>query len=127
MSKIAAAVGFGLGFALISGLVIVVPAPAQDIAGIEDCTKTSGLDKRTGCLQSNVNFLQQLLTKSTLDARQRLNAANGEIAALRNEIVTLKGTVASLQASVEQLRAAQKAQPPKAPDSKAPDKKPEAK
>jgi hypothetical protein len=28
---------------------------AQDIAGIEDCTKTSGLDKRTGCLQSNVN------------------------------------------------------------------------
>ena len=132
MSKITAAVGFGLGFALILGLVIVVPAPAQDIAGIEDCTKTSGLDKRTGCLQSNVNFLQQLLTKSTLDARQRLNAANGEIAALRNEIVTLKSTVASLQASVEQLRAAQKAPPPKvpdnkAPDNKAPDKKPEAK
>src|SRR5215813_7449983 len=105
---------------------------AQDIAGIEDCTKTSGLDKRTGCLQSNVNFLQQLLTKTTLDARQRLNAANGEIAALRNEITTLKGTVASLQVSVEQLRAAQKAQPPKAPDNKAsdnkaPDKKPEAK
>jgi len=127
MSKIAAGVGVGLGFALILGLVIVVPAPAQDIAGIEDCTKISGLDKRTGCLQSNVNFLQQLLTKSTLDARQRLNAANGEIAALRNEITTLKGTVASLQASVEQLRAAQKAQPPKASDNKAPDKKPEAK
>src|SRR5262252_3661811 len=108
-----------LGLSLI--LVGVAAAQAQDIAGIEDCTKTSGLDKRTGCLQSNVNFLQQLLTKSTLDARQRLNAANGEIAALRNEITTLKGTVASLQASVEQLRAAQKAQPPKSPDNKAPD------
>src|SRR5947209_19803168 len=34
---------------------------AQDIAGTEDCTKTSGLDKRTGCLQSNVNFLQRLV------------------------------------------------------------------
>src|SRR5262249_27517030 len=125
---------FGLGFALILGLVIVVPAPAQDIAGIEDCTKTSGLDKRTGCLQSNVNFLQQLLTKTTLDARQRLNAANGEIAALRNEIVTLKGTVASLQASVQQLQAAQKVQEGKQetkPDAKnrakGREKKPEAK
>ena len=42
---------------------------AQDIAGIEDCTKTSGLDKRTGCLQSNVNFLQRLVTKNALDAQ----------------------------------------------------------
>jgi hypothetical protein len=39
---------------------------AQDIAGIEDCTKTSGLDKRTGCLQSNVNFLHRLVTKNAL-------------------------------------------------------------
>ena len=41
-------------------------AQAQDIAGIEDCTKAAGLDKRTGCLQSNVNFLQQLMTKNAL-------------------------------------------------------------
>jgi hypothetical protein len=120
MSKIAAA-GFGFGVGLIVAQAAPVPAAAQDIAGVEDCTKTSGLDKRTGCLQSNVNFLQQLLTKTTLDSRQRLNAANGEIAALRNEIVTLKGTVASLQASVQQLQAAQKE------PAKGPEKKPEAK
>ncbi len=84
-------------------------AAAQDIAGIEDCTKTSGLDKRTGCLQSNVNFLQQLVTKNALDARQRLSAANTEIAALKTEIAALKGALTSLQASVEQLRAALKA------------------
>jgi hypothetical protein len=133
MAKIAAA-GFGLGFGLIVAQAIPAPAAAQDIAGVEDCTKTSGLDKRTGCLQSNVNFLQQLLTKTTLDARQRLNAANGEIAALRNEIVTLKGTVASLQASVQQLQAAQKAQESKQETkqdaknpAKGPEKKPEAK
>ena len=86
-------------------------ARAQDIAGIEDCTKAAGLDKRTGCLQSNVNFLQQLVTKNAAEARQRLNAAN-------NEIVALKAVVTSLQASVEELRAAQKAAADKKPESK---------
>jgi hypothetical protein len=86
-------------------------AHAQDIAGIEDCTKTTGLDKRTSCLQSNINFLQQLVTKNLLDMRQRLNAAH-------DEVIALKSVVTSLQTSVEQLQAAQKA---------ATDKKPEAK
>jgi ubiquinone biosynthesis protein UbiJ len=101
-------------------------AAAQDIAGVEDCTKTSGLDKRTGCLQSNVNFLQQLVTKNALDARQRLNAASSEIAALKNEVIALKSTVAGLQASLEQLKAAQKGD--NRPEAKKPDlKKPDAK
>ena len=95
MLKIAA---LGLGM-LVVGFDL---ARAQDIAGIEDCTKTAGLDKRTGCLQSNVNFLQQLVTKNAAEARQRLNGANNEIAAL-------KSVVTGLQASVEELRAAQKA------------------
>jgi hypothetical protein len=95
------------------GLIVVGSdaAIAQDIAGIEDCTKTTGLDKRTGCLQSNVNVLQQLITKNALDARQRLNAAN-------NEIIALKGVVTSLQTSVEQLQAAQKAAGDKKPGTK---------
>jgi hypothetical protein len=59
------------------------------------------LDKRTGCFQSNINFLQQTITKNALDARQRLSAAN-------NEITALKSAVMSLQASVEELKAAQK-------------------
>lgn len=98
-----------LGLSLIA--VGLDAARAQDIAGIEDCTKTAGLDKRTGCFQSNINFLQRLVTKNALEAWQRLNAANVEI-------VALKSAVASLQKSVEQLQAAQKA---------ARDKKPEAK
>src|SRR5215813_2146214 len=101
-----------LGLSLI--LVGVDAGWAQDIAGIEDCTKTSGLDKRTGCLQANVNFLQRLVTKNALEARQRLNAANAEIAAL-------KGMVTSLQASVEQLQAAQKAAAEKKPEPKKPE------
>ena len=86
-------------------------AQAQDIAGMEDCTKTAGLDKRTGCFQSNVNFLHQLVIKNALDARQRLNAANNEIAAL-------KAAVARLQTTVEQLQAAQKAANDKKPQLK---------
>jgi len=86
-------------------------ARAQDIAGMEDCTKTAGLDKRTGCFQSNVNFLHQLVNKNALDARQRLNAANNEIAAL-------KAAVASLQTTVAQLQAAQKAADEKKPAGK---------
>jgi len=112
-----------LKIAALSASLIVIgcaPAFAQDIAGIEDCTKTSGLDKRTGCLQANVNFLQQLVTKNALEARQRLNAANAEIAAL-------KGMVTSLQASVEQLQAAQKAAAEKKPEPKKPETKPDAK
>jgi hypothetical protein len=92
-------------------VVAATAAQAQDIAGIEDCTKTSGLDKRTGCLQSNVNFLQRLVTKNALDSLQKLNAANAEI-------VALKAAVSGLQKTVEQLQAAQKAAGDKKPETK---------
>ena len=100
---------------LMAGAILLslgAPVFAQDIAGIEDCTKTSGLDKRTGCLQSNVNFLQQLLTRNAAEARARLNGANAEIVALKNEMATLKGLVASQQASLAELKKASAAQKP---------------
>ena len=84
---------------------------AQDIAGIEDCTKTTGLDKRTGCLQSNVNFLQRLVMKNAVEAGQKLKA-------MEAEIMTLKGTVTSLQKVVKQLQATQKTLGDKKPETK---------
>jgi prophage DNA circulation protein len=69
------------------------------------------LDKRTSCLQSNVNFLQRLLTKNALEAGQQLSAA-------RNEIIAIKSAVAGLQNSVQQLQAAQKPAGEKKPESK---------
>jgi hypothetical protein len=98
-----------LGLSLI--VVGVDAGCAQDIAGIEDCTKTSGLDKRTGCLQSNVNFLQRLVTKNALDAGHKLDIA-------ATEIVALKGVVTRLQKTVEQLEAAQKTAGDKKPGTK---------
>jgi hypothetical protein len=84
-----------LGLSLI--VVGVEAGCAQDIAGIEDCTKTSGLDKRTGCLQSNVNFLQGLATKNALEASQKLSAADAEIVALKSAVTSLQKTVEQLQ------------------------------
>jgi hypothetical protein len=75
---------------------------AQDIPGIENCSAEKAMDRRTGCLQANVNYLQTLIAKNALDSQQKLAAANAEIA-------SLKGVVARLQASVDQLAAAAKA------------------
>ena len=60
------------------------------------------MDRRTGCLQANVNYLQTVITKNATDSQQKLAAANAEIAAL-------KATAARLQTSVDQLAATVKA------------------
>jgi uncharacterized protein HemX len=106
----------GKATAVLVALALVASAVAhgQDIAGIEDCTKTAGLDKRTGCFQSNIDYLIKTLSKNAADAQQKLSAAGNEIAAL-------KKAVAELRASVEQLQNAAKK-----PETK-PDTKPDAK
>ena len=80
-------------------LVWAAAASAQDIAGVEDCTKTQGLDKRTGCLQSNVNFLQRTMTRNALEAHRRLQTAEGEIVALKAALASLRKQVDELQAT----------------------------
>jgi hypothetical protein len=76
-------------------------ANAQDVPGIEICTVEKTMERRTSCLQSNVDFLQKTITKLGLDHQQKLDAAN-------RQIEGLKGTVIGLQKSVEELQAAQK-------------------
>jgi len=74
---------------------------AQDVPGIEICTVEKTMERRTSCLQSNVDFLQKTITKLGLDHQQKLDAAN-------RQIEGLKSTVASLQKIVDDLQAAQK-------------------
>ncbi|WP_441240986.1 hypothetical protein [Tardiphaga sp. 768_D3_N2_1] len=87
-------------------------AQAQDVPGIEICTVEKTMERRTSCLQSNVNFLQQTLGKLRLDQQQRLDAAN-------RQIEELKATVAALRKMVEELQAAQKKPAPAAKDAPA--------
>ena len=79
-------------------------ARAQDVQGIELCTRETSMERRTGCLQSNVQYLQSVITKSAAEARQKLGAAAGEIGALKGEVATLKGDVAALKASLAALQ-----------------------
>lgn len=90
-------------------------ARAQDVPGIEICTAEKTMERRTSCLQSNVNFLQRSLTKLGIDSQQKIDAAN-------RQIETLKGTIAELRKAVDELQAAQKKQvapPQPAPAGKA--------
>ncbi len=89
---------------LLFALLFAGAALAQDIPGIEICTAEKTMERRTGCLQSNVDFLKQTITKASLDSQQRIDAAN-------RQIEMLKAAVASLQKKVEELQAAK--EPPK--------------
>src|ERR1700745_4081766 len=74
---------------------------AQDIPGIEICTVEKTMERRTSCLQSNVDFLQKTIAKLSADHQQKIDAANRQIEAL-------KATVAGLQKVVADMQAAQK-------------------
>ena len=76
-------------------------ARAQDVPGIEICTVEKTMERRTSCLQSNVDFLQKTIAKLAADQAQKLDAANRQVEAL-------KTTVAALQKVVDELQAAQK-------------------
>ena len=87
----------------VATLTVCLPASAaaQDVPGIEICTVEKTMERRTSCLQSNVDFLQKTLTKLSADHQQKLDAAN-------RQIENLKSTTASLQKIVDDLQAAQK-------------------
>src|ERR1700694_2787298 len=87
--------------ALLSCALTSGSADAQDVPGIEICTVEKTMERRTSCLQSNVDFLQKTITKLGADHQQKLDAAN-------RQIESLKGSVASLQKIVDDLQAAQK-------------------
>ncbi len=89
-------------FAVAALLMASLPATlhAQDVPGIEICTVEKTMERRTSCLQSNVDFLQKTINKLTADHQQKIDAANRQIEAL-------KSAATSLQKSVEELRTAQ--------------------
>ncbi len=90
--------------ALLASLLVAVPAVSQDIRGLEICTAEKAMDRRTSCLQSNVEFLQQALAKQTRDMQARLADANREIAAHKAELATLKAALAKFQQELADLK-----------------------
>lgn len=78
-------------------------AHAQDVPGIEICTVEKTMERRTSCLQSNVDFLQKTITKLTTDHQQKLDAANRQIESLKISVAGLQKLVTDLQAAQVKL------------------------
>ncbi|QOZ07762.1 hypothetical protein [Bradyrhizobium sp. CCBAU 51765] len=105
----------GICFAMLL-LAALAPLPlrAQDVPGIEICTVEKTMERRTSCLQSNVDFLQKTIAKLALDHQQKLDAANRQIDALKSSLAKTLGEVQAAQAkTAEDLKKKQDAPPPK--------------
>ena len=98
-------------------LVAHRPALAQDVPGIEICTVEKTMERRTSCLQSNVDFLQKTITKLNLDHQQKIDAAVRQIDALKVTLAGLQKTIGDLQTAqaklVEDVKKKQDAPPAK--------------
>jgi hypothetical protein len=81
------------------------PATAQDVPGLETCTAEKQMERRTGCLQSNDDFLAQTLSKLSRETQARLAASGRELAAARAEIATLKSAMEKLNGELAQMKA----------------------
>jgi hypothetical protein len=71
---------------------------AQDVPGIEICTVEKAMERRTSCLQSNVDFLQKSIARLALDHQQKLDSAKAQIEALKANLVALQRVVDDLKA-----------------------------
>ena len=91
----------------IAALVIAaLPASvhAQDVPGIEICTVEKTMERRTSCLQSNVDFLQKTITKLSLDNQRRIDAANRQIDSLKATVASLEKIVEEQKKAIEEIR-----------------------
>jgi chromosome segregation ATPase len=86
-------------------MMLLPSAAAQDIRGLEVCTAEKQIERRTGCLQSNVEFLQQAIAKLARETQDKITAASRDLAAARAEIAALKSTIAKLDSELTQMKA----------------------
>ena len=92
--------------AVLIALAISAPAPAaaQDIRGLEVCTAEKAMERRTSCLQSNVEFLQQALAKQARETQAKFDLANKDAAAQKAENAALKTALEKLQRELADLK-----------------------
>ena len=108
-------------FALLTALM-TAGARAQDVPGIEICTVEKTMERRTSCLQSNVDFLQKTINKLTTDHQQKLDAANRQIEALKAAVIGLQKVVGELQTAQKAAEDAKKTAAPATKDAAPPAK-----
>ncbi|HZP70681.1 MAG TPA: hypothetical protein VFB29_12125 [Pseudolabrys sp.] len=63
------------------------------------------MERRTGCLQANIEFLHQALARLERDTREKINALGRDLVASRAEVATLRSTVEKLNGELMQFKA----------------------
>jgi hypothetical protein len=86
-------------------IMLLLPVAAQDIRGMELCTVETRMERRTGCLQANVEWLQQALIKLARETQDKITATDRDLAAARAEIAALKSTMEKLNSELMQMKA----------------------
>ena len=89
------------------GLVLVTslsPAAAQDIRGMEVCTAEKQMERRTACLQANVEFLQQAPIKLARETQEKIVGVDHDLSAARAEIAALKSAMEKLNSELKQIK-----------------------
>ena len=94
-----------LGGAAALLMALSSPAAPQDIRGMEVCTAEKQMERRTGCLQANIEFLQQALAKLAREAQDKIATAGRDLVAARAEIAELKSAVAKIGSELAQMKA----------------------
>jgi peptidoglycan hydrolase CwlO-like protein len=94
----------GHGYAVARLIALVSSAAAQDVRGLEVCTAEKQMERRTGCLQANIDFLQQALTRLTRETQDKIAAIGRDLAGAQAEIAALKSTIAKLNGELAQLK-----------------------
>ena len=80
---------------IVAGLLPAAAGRAQDVPGIEICTVEKNMARRTGCLQSNVEFLKSTMTRMTLDHQRKLDALARQVEALRATVAAVRRSPAA--------------------------------
>jgi len=97
--------GRSLHFVVMMLLALMSPrATAQDIPGLEACTAEKQMERRTGCLQSNDDFLQRTLSKLSRETQAKIAASDRALAAAKAEIVALKSAMEKLNGELTRLK-----------------------
>ena len=92
-----------IGVAIFSAVFLVRilsgQAFAQDVPGIEICTVEKTMERRTSCLQSNVEFLHNVIARLTTSQQQKLDALNRQIEGLKAAVLALQKANLELKAA----------------------------
>jgi predicted RNase H-like nuclease (RuvC/YqgF family) len=81
------------------------PARAQDVRGMQICTVEKQMERRTSCLQANVEFLQQALLKLNRETQAKLDSEDRALATARTEIAVMQSVIKKLEGELAKLQA----------------------